>query len=157
MRLQSRNLRMPVPSSLGKQTWTRWVWALSVCKATTSASPKTPLMTDTQLVEVLLVVQLLLNHTQLCLLSEPTQVVQSTIQLIVRVFSLLSLPSAEFQDLVRFFIQVQTKPPARWLTQSLMYIPSSVRKHISFHPFRYHPRTGPARLELRRLPQHWKD
>lgn len=141
MRLQSKNLKMPAPLSLVKQTWTRWVWALSVCKATTSASPKTLLMTDIQLVEVLLVVRLLLKPTQLFLLSELTQVVQLTIQLIVRVFSHLSLPSAEFQDLVRFFIQVQTKPLARWLTQSLMYISSSVRKHISFHPFRHHPRT----------------
>jgi hypothetical protein len=68
-------------------------------------------------------------------------VVQLTIQLIVRVFSHFSLRSAEFQDLVRFFIQVQTKQLARWLTRSLMCIRSSVRKHISFHPFRHHPRT----------------
>ena len=85
-------------------------------------------MTSTRLVEVLQEALPQLRLTQLWARSVLTQVVQLTIQLIVRVFSPSNPLSVEFQDLVRFFIQVQTKLLDLWRTQLQMCTHSSVRK-----------------------------
>ena len=85
-------------------------------------------MTSTRLVEVLQEALPQLRLTQLWARSVLTQVVQLTIQLIVRVFSPSNPLSVEFQDLVRFFIQVQTKLLDLWRTQLQMCTLSSVRK-----------------------------
>lgn len=74
-------------------------------------------MTDTPLVEVQQVVLQPPKLTLPCLLSAQTQVVQLIIQLIVRVFFHLNHLSAEYLDLVKFYILAQTKQPDQWLTQ----------------------------------------
>ena len=136
-----------MPSSLVKPTWTRWVWALLVCRATTVFPPETLLILTIVPVVVLLEVPLQQSLTLLLPPSEPILVVQSTTLLTAVVWPRSNPHLGEFLASVKFCTLHLTKQRAQWHTQCLMFTHSSVSlNYSSYFLFRYYARSLPARF-----------
>ena len=126
IQLLSGSSDLLVPSSLAKPTWTRWVWVLLVCRATTVFPPETLLIPIIALVVVLLEVLLLQNLTLLLPPLERILVVLSITLLTVVVWPRSSLHSGEFLVSVKFCTLHLTKLQVQWLTQCPMFTHSLV-------------------------------